>query len=337
MATLARIVRPVLSALFGGCAVAVALAGCGGSSTSTPAKQASVAHPHTVKVTRPKPIRVSYRALYTLPAPLQDPAYAPIGSGRFALLGGIDSSDSSTDSVLLGDAHAAQHAATLPNPQHDAQAAALGGSVYVFGGGNGPQYDHILRFTPGGGTVAPVGALPRPASDVAVTELAGTAYIVGGFDGVNWLDTIVAWRPGGQARVVAHLPVAVRYAATAAAGNKVLIIGGSTPNGVTHAIYSFDPASASVQKLGHLRHAITHGSAATLDGTVYLVGGRGDSLDSQTSAIWAINPLTGAVHRAGHLPQPLSDAGVVAIGNAIVVAGGRSPSATQSAVGELVP
>lgn len=313
------------------------LAACGGGSATTHAAQASPANGQTMKASKPKPVRVSYRALYSLPAPLQDPAYATIAGGRFALLGGIDSLDSSTDNVMLADSHAARHAAALPNAQHDAQAAALAGSVYVFGGGNGPQYDHILRFTPGGGTVAAAGTLPRPASDVAVTEMGGTAYIVGGFDGSNWLDTIVAWRPGEQARVVGHLPVALRYAATAAAGGRVLVIGGSTPNGVTHAIYSFDPASGTVQKIGHLRHAITHAGAAALGGTVYLVGGRGDSLDSQTSAVWAINPLTGAVHRAGQLPRPLSDAGVVALGDSIIVAGGRSSSGTQAAVGELLP
>jgi N-acetylneuraminic acid mutarotase len=82
---------------------------------------------------------------------------------------------------------------------------------------------------------------------------------------------------------------------------------------------------------------ITHADAAAIGQTVYVVGGRGDSLDARSAAVWAIDPLTGRVRTAGELPQPISDAGVVSLGDAIVVAGGRTAAGTQSAVGELVP
>ena len=211
------------------------------------------------------------------------------------------------------------------------------GQVYVFGGGQFSQYDHILRFDPASGSVTTAGSLPSAESDVAVTQLGGTAYIVGGFDGTNSLDTIVAWTPGGRARVVAHLPVALRYAAVASAGGALLIIGGSTPTGASDVVYRFDPASATVRQLGRMPQPITHAGAAAIGQTVYVVGGRGDSLDARSAAVWAIDPLTGRVRSAGRLPQPISDAGVVSLGNAIVVAGGKTAAGTQSGVGELVP
>jgi hypothetical protein len=117
-----------------------------------------------------------------------------------------------------------------------------------------------------------------------------------------------------------------------------MIIGGSTPAGATDAIYSFDPASGRVARIGRLPHPITHAGAATLGSYVYLVGGRGDNLDTQTASVWSINPLTGAVHTAGRLPRPLSDTGVLAVGGAIIVAGGLTPAGTVApGVGELVP
>jgi len=209
--------------------------------------------------------------------------------------------------------------------------------VYLFGGGEFTQYDHILRFDPGSGSVSQVGVLPRPESDVAVAAIGGSAYVVGGFDGLEALDTIVAWRPGSPARIVGHLPVALRYAAVVASGPDLVIIGGSTPTGASDAIYRFDPATGGVTQIGRLPRATTHAGAADLGGEVYLVGGRGETVDDRSSAVWAINPSTGAVRAAGRLPQPLSDAGVLAERGAIIVAGGHSPEGTDASVGELVP
>ena len=283
-------------------------------------------------------MRLAYRRLYSLDAAVQDPASAALGGGRFVLLGGIDAADTSTANVVVADLRGALASASLPGAQHDAQAAALAGKVYVFGGGEFSQYDHILRYDPRVNSVSAAGALPGPASDVAVAGTGGAAYVVGGFDGTNWLDTIVAYRPGSAARVVARLPVALRYAAvTPTANGQVLIVGGSTPTGASDAIYRFDPASGTVRRIGRLAHPITHAGAAALGTTVYLVGGRGENLDSQTSSVLAIDPATGAVRHAGRLPEPLSDPGVVAVGGAIVVAGGRSLAGTQAAVGELLP
>ena len=314
-------------------ALTVAACGSSGQTTSSVHRTAKT----TARPVKPLSVKLAYRPLFSLPAAVQDPAIAALPGGRFVLLGGIDAADTSTANVTVADLRGPQRSASLPNAQHDAQAAARSGQIYVFGGGQFSQYDHILRFDPASGSVTTAGSLPSAESDVAVTQLGGTAYIVGGFDGTNSLDTIVAWTPGGGARVVAHLPVALRYAAVASAGGAVLIIGGSTPTGASDAVYRFDPASARVRQLGRMPQPITHAGAAAIGQTVYVVGGRGDSLDARSAAVWAIDPLTGRVRSAGRLPQPTSDAGVVSLGNAIVVAGGKTAAGTQSGVGELVP
>ena len=182
-----------------------------------------------------------------------------------------------------------------------------------------------------------VGALPRAQSDVAVTATGGTAYVAGGYDGTNWLNTILAWRPGSPVRVAGHLPVGLRYAAASAVAGRILIIGGSTPDGASDAVYRFDPASGQVREIGRLPQPITHASAATLGAFVYLVGGRGNDLGSQTADVLSIDPRTGAVRRAGRLPEPLSDTASLSIGGGILVAGGLTPTSTVAGVGELVP
>ncbi len=323
-------------------ATAGLLSACGGGSHQ-PSRTTSASVEHRARAHRSRrrptaPVKLTYRRLYALDAPLRDPASAPLGGDRFVLLGGLDAADTSTAGIEIANLHGVTRSASLPIAQHDAQAAALGGRVYVFGGGSYSELDHIVSFDPGNGTTAAVGSLPSAQSDVAVTQLGGRAYVVGGYDGTDWKNTILAWRPGAQVRVVAQLPVGLRYAAVAAAAGRLIIIGGSTPVRASDAIYSFDPATGQLRRIGTLPQPITHGGAATIASTVYLVGGRGDALDAQTAKVWAIDPLTGAVHAAGRLPQPLSDAGVVAVGGGIVVAGGLTRSAaTAPDVGELVP
>lgn len=328
--------------------MAVLVGGCGGSAGSA-GGHAHANHPaggrsaaggsgaRRAARTVPAPVRLVYRPLYALPAPLRDPATAPLPEGRFVMLGGLDAADVSTDEIDVASLHGLLHSSVLPLAQHDAQAATLAGRVYVFGGGAATELSHILRFDPAGGPVAQVGTLSVAQSDVAVTQAGGTAYVVGGFDGTDYLNTVVAWRPGRPPQVQARLPVGLRYAAVAAADGGLLILGGSTPGGASDAIYRFDLATHRVRRLGTLRHPVTHANAAALGSTVYLVGGRGDALDSQTPDVWAIDSATGRVRAAGRLPGPVSDAGVTAVGDAIVVAGGLSSTATLSRVGKLVP
>ena len=306
-------------------ALALIVAGCGGgSNTQSGAQSAGAAKHHRVARHRASvpSVRLSYRRLYALPAPLRDPASAVLPGGKFVFVGGLTAADTSAGEIETANLHGVLANGTLPSPQHDAQGTALGGRAYVFGGGNFTQYDHIFSVNSTTQTVQTVGRLPALASDVAVTSAGGTAYVVGGYDGSAALNTIVAWRPGAPAQVVGHLPVALRYAAVSSVGGQVLIIGGSTPAGASSAVYRFDPVSGHTREIARLAHPVTHAGAATLGLNVYLVGGRGDLTTSQTAAIWAINPVTGAIRSAGRLPEPLSDTGVVTLGTAIVVAGG---------------
>lgn len=320
-------------------AFGVGAAGCGAGATKTGTAGAGNAHHKRSRnrATPPRPLKLSYRPLFSLPAPLRDPASAVLTGTQFALVGGLDAADVSSAGIEVADPQRVLSKSSLPLAQHDAQAAALDGKVYVFGGGSLSELDHIISFDPASGAVRTVGSLPHAQSDVAVTESGGTAYIVGGYDGTNWLNTILAWRPGSAVTVAGHLPVGLRYSSASAVNGEVLIIGGSTPTAASTAIYRFDPHTGQVRQIGRLAHPSTHAGAATLGSSVYLVGGRGDASTSQTSGVWSINPQSGAVHRAGHLPQPLSDTGVLSVGGAIVVAGGLSPSGTVSGVGELVP
>jgi len=246
------------------------------------------------------------------------------------LLGGLDAGGGSSAAIVSLQAGAARARGSLPGPQHDAQAAVLGGAVYVFGGGVVASYDHILRVDPATGAAAVVGRLPRPQSDVAVATIGDTAYVVGGYDGTAPLDTIVAWRPGtAAARVVARMPFGLRYPAVAAVDGRLIIAGGTLADGVSDAILTYDPAlHGAVVQTGVLPRAVTHASAVALGGKVYVVGGRRTANGTRTAAIVQIDPATSAATQIGALPHPLSDAAVVASAGRVLVAGGEDAAGT---------
>ncbi len=272
-----------------------------------------------------------------LPSGLADPAVASLPDGRVVLLGGLDEGGGSASSVMVLAGTGASGRGSLPEPQHDAEAATLGRSVYLFGGGGVSSFAHILRYDPATGSVAHVGDLPAPASDVSVAAIGQTAYVVGGYDGARWLDTIVAWQPGSAARVLAHLPFGLRYAAVAAIGTRLFIAGGTTPDGLSDVILRFDPATGAVARVGRLPVALAHTSAAPLAGRMVIVGGRRQLSGDRTAAILAVDPRSGAVRAVGALPHPLSDAAVTVSGNRVLVIGGETPAGVQRAIFALSP
>ena len=313
------------------------VAGCGGSGATTTGSDTHGKAKRTAAAAAP--VTLAFRHLYSLPAPLRDPAFAALSGSQFMLAGGLSAADTSTSEVDIADLHRIVHSGTLPGAQHDAGAAGLPQGGYVFGGGNLTELDHILKVDPASASVTTAGRLPSPSSDGAVTRVGATAYIVGGYDGTNFLNTVLAYTPGRGTRVVGHLPVGLRYATvTPGPIGQILVIGGTTPTGTSQVVYIFNPATGHSRVLARLRHPITHAGAVTIGAYAYLVGGRGDATTSQTSAVWSINTASGRIRAAGRLPAPTSDAAVLRIGSAIVVAGGMTPTGTTLAeVGELVP
>ena len=317
------------SALF---VAAALLAGCGGAG----AHESSAPPPPRVPKTMPRPKPPSHLwASVTghLGAPLQDAATAVRG-GQIVLLGGLSAADTSTNTIIYANSAGSHAAAALPGSLHDAAAATLRGTVYLFGGGNGvSQLDQILR-TPS--TLA--SRLPAPSSDQAAAAIGRTAYIVGGYTGTRWLDTIVAYTPDRGAHVVARLPTPIRYAAVAAADGRLIVAGGSLPNGTaSRTIYAWTPGARRARAIGSLPAPTTHASGVTLDRTVYVVGGRGAGLDTTTDRVVAIDPRTGRTRVVGRLPQPTSDAGTASTADRIVVFGGRTAGVTTDTIVSLAP
>ena len=165
--------------------------------------------------------------------------------GRLLLAGGLTAADTSSAAILTVAAGSDRARGRLPVAVHDAAAVRLGAAVYVFGGGDGTaQHSEIVRIDPVTGQTSSAGRLPAPSSDQAAAGVGSSAYVVGGYTGTAWLDTVVRWRPGRPARVIAHLPRALRYAAVTAVGDRLVVAGGSLPDGsASSAVYAVSVAT----------------------------------------------------------------------------------------------
>ena len=120
----------------------------------------------------PRPVRPSSprrpctsSASARCPSRFRSSSAVALPGGRVLVLGGLVGGSSSTQ-VLLGSPGQLRAVGGLPVPTHDAAAALVGGSVYLFGGGEAVSTDAVVRVDPGWRTATrarqPRGAAFRP-------------------------------------------------------------------------------------------------------------------------------------------------------------------------------
>ena len=78
--------------------------------------------------------------------------------------------------------------------------------------------------------------------------------------------------------------------------------------------------------IGRLPTSLAHAAGVAVGGTFFVLGGRGDSPNSQSDSILAVDPRGGGVSPGGRLPAALSDLSAAVSGGRALVAGGRDPS-----------
>jgi YVTN family beta-propeller protein len=307
-------------------ALAASVTGCGAVSQPTHHRPSTPATAAPTAAGRPGVpfVGLSVVATHSLPAAVQLPGLARVGATIVAA-GGLDAADASVADIVRVAPGPPRRVGMLRRAVHDVGAAALGSRLYIFGGGSasGPT-DAITEIAPGG-RVRVAGRLPVAMSDASAVTVGATAYVIGGYTATTPLRSVLAFRAGetGPPPEAAVLPHPLRYAATAAIGGRILIAGGTDGAHARDEILSVDPVRHSVRVIGHLPVRLAHAAGAALGAVFYVVGGRGDALDSQRPGIWAVDAATGGVRSAGRLPRALSDLSAVASGSRLVVAGGR--------------
>ena len=273
--------------------------------------------------------------LGSLAAPVQDATSAPWHGGAI-LAGGLTAADTSTSNVVL--VRARGRASPLPLALHDATAAALGGAVYLFGGGDGVrQLDGIIRVAPG--APATVGRLPAAElgpGGCGARRGGVRRRRLHGHELAEHDRPLAPRRPRRGSSAICRCRCATPRSPRSS--GRIVIAGGSTPAGTaSDAVLSFDPATGRVTRIGRLPSPTTHAAAAALGTASYVIGGRGATVDTPTASIEAVDPLARKVVPAGMLDSARSDLAAVGLPGRILLAGGRDGSGTVATVSELVP
>jgi hypothetical protein len=247
----------------------------------------------------------------SLPRAFSKAAAVALPGGRLMVLGGYTGAGS-LDTILAGPPNRLRVVGRLPQPTHDAAAAVVGGSVYLFGGGESVSMPSVVRVDPRTGAATEAPALGEPLSDLGAVAIGGHAYLVGGFTGTQFATGILRYRPQGAATVFARLPTGTRYAGVTALGSTIYVAGGLTTSGPTNAVYAVSP-SGDVRRSATLPAPEDHAALAALGRRLYLFGGR---------RVVAIDPASGKVSVAARLPVALTDPTATTVGDRIVIAGG---------------
>jgi N-acetylneuraminic acid mutarotase len=313
----------------------VAVAGCSAAPARPAANHATTPPVTTPPVTSPAgapPATPAPRLRVTVAGALPhglSRTVAVAERGEIVLLGGLVAGDTTTSAVLLFDPATGRTttAGRLATAVHDASGAALQRRAFVFGGGAATSVADVQAWR--GSTGAVAGRLSRGRSDSGAAVVGPTAFVVGGFDGTGMVKAIEATDDGVHVHTAGTLALGVRYPAVAAAGGAVWIIGGqlattesTRSGGQTDDIQRFDPATGHTTVAGHLPAPLGHATAFTLDGVVYIAGGRSGTHAVRT--MWRLDPSTGRVTLAGMLPVGSSDMAAAVIGGAAWLVGGET-------------
>ncbi len=178
-------------------ACAALLAGCGsggakGAPTTTTAPKPSNS------LLRGK-TRLQVARIGSLPRAFSKAAAVALPHGRLMVLGGY-TGGRSLDTILAGPPSRLRVVGRLPQPTHDAAAAAVGGNVYLFGGGESVSMPSVVRVDPrtGGTQRCPRSASRSPTS--APSRSAATRTSSAATPGRSSRNAILRYLPQGGGR-----------------------------------------------------------------------------------------------------------------------------------------
>ena len=167
-----------------------------------------------------------------LPRPRTGAAATQVGN-EIIVLGGFDATGPVPEILATADGSSFHVVGKLVTPVRAPALAAVGTTVYVFGG--------VISGPDSNGTFSP------------------------GVQSYN-IST-------GLSKTVGTLPAPLAHARAVALGDQVYVLGGSTPGGPSAPIQRFDPRSGVLNPAGKLPGPVADAAAATIGSTSYLAGG----------------------------------------------------------------
>ena len=230
--------------------------------------------------------------------------------------------------------------APAPAPLFEAQGAAAGDKLYVFGGffNEAVQATRAVNvYDPATNLWAPRADMPSPVTHAGVAADGATVWVVGGLTGdynggINpttaevWkYDTVAdAWAAGPP------LPAPRGAGGLALAGRRLHYFGGLGADGQSdsaqHWTLDVDDPAAQWQSAAPMPVPRNHFGTAVVDGRIYAAGGQHgrDETNGNLRDVHAYDPATDRWTALPRLPKPMSHflPSTAAVNGKVVVAGG---------------
>jgi hypothetical protein len=221
-----------------------------------------------------------------LAGPRADAGAVTIGRSVY-LVGGYDGSTLNREVVVTTDGHAYRNVAALPVPVRYPALAAVGSSIYVFGGqlANGHPTGAVQVVDTQARTVRVVGHLPKPLDGASAGLLNGTIYLAGGHTATGPAGAIYAYQPNGSSFLRAGtLRVPVAYAGAAVTRGRLWIVGGEGRSGAPTTTVQMVVPNRAFGSAG------SPGAGSPFFGNKLLVADRGNDrlllLNDQNQIVW---------------------------------------------------
>lgn len=173
--------------------------------------------------------------------------------------------------------------------------------------------------------------LPVPIHHLAVSYAADRYWASGGYPGPTFApsDLLVSWAPGETSWTVhERMPVARGAHGSAAVGDRIILVGGVTAEGVTARVDSYNTTTNEWQQLEFAPTAREHLGVDAIDDTVYVAGGRNGDFDSQLTAFDIYNATTDKWSQGPDLPTPRGGSAGAGSASGFFVAGGEATGKT---------
>ena len=172
-------------------------------------------------------------------------------------------------------------------------------------------------------------AMPLARAEAAIAELNGKVWVVGGWPPGRMTSNLVqVFDPAtGRWSLGPSLPQTIHHTQAAAVGGKLYVMGGETdgsysgrPGKDVANVWVHDPAIGGWVTRAPMPTARSAGGAVSLDGKIYVAGGRAPG----GSAFEAYDPASDTWEKLPDLPSQRNHLAMAALNGKIIVAGGRT-------------
>lgn len=112
---------------------------------------------------------------------------------------------------------------------------------------------------------------------------------------------------------------------------KIYVAGGLAPATVAE-FSSYDPSTDRWETLPDLPEPLDHAAAATVDGVLYVLGGRSGGIGGVSGSVYLFDPALGEWTQGADMPTPRGGVATAVVGRRIFVIGGEGNPDTESGV-----